>query len=170
MVRTRAAVLEGAARSVSEYGSRHATMADIATFGGIAKATLYNHFRRKPEVYAALISSEIRRVADECSVLAAADLGTALAFAAEQAATHPAVRRVAADEADVLGAMLTASDDDAWSLARAGVATVLSAAGRTAHDGHVDLVLRWVASHLAAPGTPETRVGGAATLAALTLL
>ncbi|MDT4917587.1 MAG: TetR/AcrR family transcriptional regulator, partial [Pseudonocardiales bacterium] len=51
MSRTRAALLSGAARAVSVTGSR-ITMAQVATAAGVAKATLYNHFRTRDAVLA----------------------------------------------------------------------------------------------------------------------
>ena len=57
MERTRAAVLDGAARAVEKHGARRATMGDIAVLAGIAKGTLYNHFRTKDAVYAAAATS-----------------------------------------------------------------------------------------------------------------
>ena len=62
MGRTREAALAGALAAVTKYGSRKATMGDIAMLAGIAKATLYNHFRTRDDVY----RSEERRVGKEC--------------------------------------------------------------------------------------------------------
>ena len=59
MGRTRDAALAGAVRSVAKYGARKSTMGDIAMLAGIAKATLYNHFRTKPEVYAATVAAHL---------------------------------------------------------------------------------------------------------------
>ena len=66
MARTRAAVLDGASRAVEKHGARKATMADIASLAGIAKGTLYNHFRAKEAVYAAALDAGIRGLPAEC--------------------------------------------------------------------------------------------------------
>jgi AcrR family transcriptional regulator len=165
MARTRAAVLEGAALSIARYGSRRTTMADIAASGGIAKATLYNHFRRKADVYVALVEAEVRRIAAEAADLAPSDLATALTHAAEQVGCHPAVRRLAVDEPEVLAVMLALTGAEQPSLPRSSVAAVLAAAGYEARPDRVDLVLRWVAGHLAVPGTPASRAAGGVLLA-----
>ena len=47
MGRSRAAALDGARRVFAENGIRKASMADVAVRGGLAKATLYTHFRTK---------------------------------------------------------------------------------------------------------------------------
>jgi AcrR family transcriptional regulator len=137
-------------------------MGDVAVLGGVAKATLYNHFRRKEDVWRALAEVEVRRIASECVALAADDLVKALAAAADQVAEHPAVRRIATEEAQMLG-VFSAPDPSAsaWSAAAEGVTDVLQAAGRTASAPAVDVVLRWLASHAGRPGTVASRRAGA---------
>jgi len=165
MARTRAAALDGALRCIERSGTRKATMGEIAALGGIAKATLYNHFRTKDDVLAALVDNEVSRLGAECADAAAGDLVGALIHAAERVGAHPAVRRVAADEPAVLAALLIPGADGAWSRAREATAVALSSAGLDASTAAVELVLRWVASHLADPGSGASRAHGAATIA-----
>jgi AcrR family transcriptional regulator len=165
MARTRAAALDGAVRCIEQTGIRKATMGDIAAVGGIAKATLYNHFRTKDDVLAALLHDQISRLGRECVELAGADLVGAFVVAAERAGGHPAVRRIAADEPAILAVLLTPGEGGAWARAREATGAVLSAAGRETSPAAVDLVLRWVVSHLASPGSPATRAQSALMLA-----
>jgi AcrR family transcriptional regulator len=152
MERTRAAVLDGASRAVEKYGARKATMGDIAILAGIAKGTLYNHFRTKEAVYSAAVDAGVRSLAEECQLIAREDLVEALAVAADRIGSHPALRRVAADEPAVLAALVGLGDGAGWQTARTGVADILDAAGRT-HDGaSVDVVLRWLVSFVASAG------------------
>src|ERR1700744_6386519 len=58
MGRTRGALLPGAARAVQTSGT-NITMSQVATFSGVAKATLYNHFRTRDAVLAALLAHEV---------------------------------------------------------------------------------------------------------------
>ena len=67
MARTRAGLLDGARRAVAAQGCRQTTMNDIAACSGVAKATLYNHFRTKDDVWSALVEAEVREVAAECA-------------------------------------------------------------------------------------------------------
>jgi AcrR family transcriptional regulator len=153
MARTRSAVLDGAARAVEKHGARKATMADIASLAGIAKGTLYNHFRAKEAVYAAALDAGVRTLTAECMAAAREDLGEALGLAADRVGGHPALRRVAADEPLVLAALVTPTDSPLWLLARSGVREVLSAAHCDNGSASVDLVLRWVVSFVASPAT-----------------
>ena len=57
-----AGLLPGAARAFAEHGLRRSTMQSIAAAAGVAKATLYNHFRTKDEVAAALLAVELDRL------------------------------------------------------------------------------------------------------------
>src|SRR4051794_12374248 len=161
MGRTRAAVIDGAQRAVEKHGSRKATMADIASLAGVAKATLYNHFRTKRDVYAATVEAEVRSLGAECARVAADEgLPAALMRAAERIGTHPAVRRVAADEPAVLATLQTPTGSPAWAAAREQVATVMQASRTPAGTAEVEVVLRWLVSFFGAPGgSDEVQVG-----------
>ena len=152
MARTRAAVLDGAIRAVEKHGARRTTMADIATLAGIAKGTLYNHFRAKEAVFAAAVDAGVQALTDECITVANEDLADALALAADRLATHPALRRLAVDEPATLAALTTIDDSEPWELARRSVKSVLDAAGRDTSVPTVEVVLRWVVSFIGAPG------------------
>jgi AcrR family transcriptional regulator len=152
MARTRAAVLDGASRAVEKHGSRKATMADIASLAGIAKGTLYNHFRAKEAVYGAALDAGIRGLAAGCVVAAREDLGEALALAADRIGSNPALRRVATDEPAVLAALMTPTDMPLWGLARSCVRDLLVAAGVATSASSIDLVVRWLTSFIASPG------------------
>jgi AcrR family transcriptional regulator len=167
MGRTRAAVLDGALRSLIRRGVQATTMGDVAADGGVAKATLYNHFRRKEDVLRALADAEVRRMFAECVALAREDLPTALATAADRVAKHPVVRRLAADEPQLLAAIAAPDQSTpAWAAAVDGVLAMLAAAGRPAAPSAADLVLRWLISHVGMPGADASRRSGAELIVA----
>ena len=58
MGRSRAALLAGARRAVEVSGTK-ISMSQVATAAGVAKATLYNHFRTRDAVLAALLDHEV---------------------------------------------------------------------------------------------------------------
>jgi AcrR family transcriptional regulator len=157
MARTRGAVLDGAARAVEKHGARKATMADIASLAGIAKGTLYNHFRAKEAVYAAALEAGVRTLTAECVAAAREDLHEALGLAADRVGGHPALRRIAADEPLALAALVTPVESPLWLLARSGVREVLTAAHCDNSSASVDLVLRWVVSFVASPATDSAQ-------------
>ncbi len=152
MSRTRAALLDGARRAVEMNGTR-ITMSQVAAAAGVAKATLYNHFRTRDAVLAALLEDELTGLIDE---LSGRPLNEALAGAATALAEHPLLRALARVEPATLAALgridTTATG---WSAAREAVTALLRREGVRGSD----LVLRWLASYLFTPA-------GSATIAA----
>jgi AcrR family transcriptional regulator len=159
MNRTRAALLAGAARAVEVSGTK-ITMAQVAAAAGVAKATLYNHFRTREAVLAALVVHQVDAIIDE---QAGKSLGVALIDAATAISTHPVRRGLVRVEPAVLAAVGRVDDSaDSWQHARAAVGAALAAELR---DG-VDTVLRWLGSFLITEGEPESIARDVAVLLA----
>ena len=166
MGRTRAAALDGARRVLIEHGMRKATMGDVAVRGGLAKATLYNHFRTKDELVAALIDDDLDELATDCRDLARDDLAVALTRAGDAVAGHPVLAGLRTVEPTALQPLAAPGEGEAWDRARVAVAGALDAAGRSSAPEHIDVVLRWLASFTAEPGTRDAREAGARVIAA----
>jgi len=149
MNRTRAALLDGARRAVEVSGTK-ITMAQVAAAAGVAKATLYNHFRTREAVLAALLLDEVRILVERS---AQQPLAVALADTANTLATHPVLRSLVRIEPATV-AMLGCIDATApgWRLARDGVVASLAEHQR----GGAEFVLRWLASYLLSPASPAT--------------
>jgi AcrR family transcriptional regulator len=165
MARTRAAVLDGAGQAVEKYGARKTTMADIAALSGVAKATVYNHFRTKEDLYRAAVEAGVRDLGRRCAAVAGEGpdgLARALALAAERLSGSSPLRRVAAEEPVLIAAFLTPTEGPGWQAAREVATAVLAAAGRRSGAAEVQLVLRWAASHAAWPerAAPITEEAG----------
>jgi AcrR family transcriptional regulator len=144
MNRTRAALLDGARQAVATSGTK-LSMSQVATCAGVAKATLYNHFRTREAVLAALVDYEVARLVDSLNGL---ELPRALEQAAAGVANHPVLRALARVEPATL-ARLGRVDiyADGWRQALDAVRTHLAAAG----VGGERVVLRWLASFVLAP-------------------
>ena len=165
MDRTRSALLEGALLAVEKNGVRRATMNDVAALGGVAKATLYNHFRAKDDVLRAAAEAAVTDLARECvGVAMESGLASALAYAASVVSESGPLRRIAADDASTVAAVLRPGEGAAWDAARSGVAELLCAAGSAGSAAAVDVVLRWLLSHVAAPATAQDCEVGARVL------
>jgi AcrR family transcriptional regulator len=159
MSRTRAALLGGAARAVAATGTR-ITMAQVAAAAGVAKATLYNHFRTRDAVLAALVEHQVDEIIDAQD---GKPLGVALVDAATAIAEHPVRRGLVHVEPAVLAALGRIDDAAAgWQHARAAVGAALAAESR---DG-VDTVLRWLASFVLSEATRESIARDVAVLLA----
>lgn len=55
------AILEAAAEVFLEAGFGHASMDEIARRAGVSKATIYNHFDSKPELFGAIVRNRCQR-------------------------------------------------------------------------------------------------------------
>jgi AcrR family transcriptional regulator len=149
MGRTREGLLDGALVSIARVGVRRTTMAGICDRSGVARATLYNHFRTKPELLAALVARQVERIATDASTArGAGGPGAALDRAAELVASLPAGRRVADIEPEVLLPLLVPSSSAGWRHARTTASDLL---GVPVEHPLVDIVLMWLASQVLAP-------------------
>ncbi|MGY1705002.1 TetR family transcriptional regulator [Geodermatophilus sp. SYSU D00697] len=158
MGRTRAGLLDGAARAFAERGLRRSTMQSVAAAAGVAKATLYNHFRTKDEVARALLAAELDRLG---AVAAGRPPATALAELADEVAGHPVLQRLARDEPEVLTGLL-AAPPDRWSEVLDRLATALGT-----DRGTAGLVARWLVGLVLQPGEGPARRAAAERLVVL---
>jgi|SRR5579875_484676 len=159
MNRTRAALLAGAAKAVAAHGTK-ITMAEVAASSGVAKATLYNHFRTREAVLAALVVDQVDAV-----IAAHTDepLAEALTGVAARLSVHPVLRGLASGEPATLAALARIDPTaEGWQHARAAVAAALAAAGR----GGTDIVLRWLASFVITPARADVIAADVAALLA----
>ena len=179
MARTRTAILDAAADCVERDGVRGTTMGELARTGGVAKATLYNHFRTKEAVLAGLVQARVAALVLECRVVAGEDLhvaglpagsgsglAAALARAAGALAGSRPLRRVAASEPALLAPLAVPGEGPAWAAVREGAGAVLRAGGAQGAPDQVEVVLRWLLSGLLWPLAAEPARAQAAVLAA----
>jgi AcrR family transcriptional regulator len=152
MGRTRGALLTATAECVARYGIRKTTMVDVASKSGVAKATLYNHFRTKDDVLAAVVEQQVADLVGACVTTASSSgLVEALTHVAVVIGEHPALRRAADGEQQLLAPLLAPNGSRGWQLAREGVAAVLTAGSAPSGPADVELVLRWSVSQVLWP-------------------
>jgi AcrR family transcriptional regulator len=158
MGRTRAGLLDGAARAFAVHGLRATTMQSIAAAAGVAKGTLYNHFRTKDEVARTLLASELRRLAADAAGRPPAE---ALAGLADELAGHAVLRRLRSSDPEVLVDLL-AVPADRWAELTADLAAVLGTEAAAA-----ELPARWLLGVVLQPGRSAARHRAAEQLAAV---
>ena len=158
MGRTRAGLLDGAARAFAEQGLRATTMLSIAAAAGVAKGTLFTHFRTKDEVARTLLASELRRLAADAAGRPPAE---ALAGLADELAGSPVLRRLRSSDPEVLVELL-AVPADRWAALTADLAGVLGTDAAAA-----ELPARWLLGVVLQPGRSAARHRAAGQLAAV---
>lgn len=156
MGRTRLGLLAGAARAFAEQGLRRSTMQSVAAAAGVAKATLYNHFRTKDEVARALVALELDRLS---ATAAALPTGEALAALSDELGAHPVLRRLAETEPEVLAELL---GTDRWAELTGRLAAALGI-----DQDDAELAGRWLLGVVLQPGRSTARHRHAARVAAL---
>ena len=144
MARSRSAILEGARAAVEANGTK-ITMAQVAARGGVAKATLYNHFRAREDVLAALLLDEINRLV---AAVAPLELAQALTAAAVAVSEHPLLEALGGQDTTTL-AVLARVDVrmPGWARVAHAVEQLLRRSGRSG----TPTVLRWLSSFIVAP-------------------
>jgi AcrR family transcriptional regulator len=130
-------------------------MQSVAAAAGVAKATLYNHFRTKDDVVRALLTAELDRLT---ALAAGLPLEDALVALSDELGGHPVLRRLVDTEPDVLTALLAAGSER-WAQTVAGLAGALGVSGDDA-----ELVGRWLLGVVLQPGRSTTRRRAAALL------
>ncbi len=170
MQRTRSGIVAGARAGIVRDGLRRLSMATVADLGGVAKATVYNHVRSKPDLLALVARDLLERVDAAACAEPTAEL--ALAAAAEAAGDDEVIRAVADHEPVVIGRLLRVQDDPVFDDARSRLAALLERHGvdvagvaQPVEGAAVDLVLRWLLSAAVTPGDAPTRRAEAALLA-----
>jgi AcrR family transcriptional regulator len=159
MNRTRAALLDGARRAVEVSGTK-ITMAQVAAAAGVAKATLYNHFRTREAVLDALLRDEVAAMAERAQGRA---LPEALAAVAQAISDHPLLATLARGEPATVAALGRIDRRaEGWRIAATAVDELLAADGRTGGG----LVLRWLASFVVSPAGPNAVAEDVAALVA----
>jgi AcrR family transcriptional regulator len=159
MGRTRDSLLDGALSVVERDGVRGLTMSSVARRAGVAKATLYNHFRTKDDVLVALVLREVELGGEQ-----ARRSPTALAAAADYVADHVAVRWLATTDPGALVPLLRLAPSPATTRTYELVADLL---GCAPGDVRADVAVRWLVSQVLAPQSPDDRAATAALLARL---
>jgi AcrR family transcriptional regulator len=158
MNRTRAGLLAGAARAFADQGLRGSTMQSIAAAAGVAKATLYNHFRTKDDVARVLLAAELDRLA---ALAGALPRDQALGALSDELGAHPVLRRLADTEPEVLCGLL-AVRPETWTELTGRLAAALRVEGDSA-----EIAGRWLLGVVLQPGRTTTRRRHAAQLATL---
>lgn len=177
MLRTRAAILDAAEHCVQRGGVKRTTMSAISSRAGVAKATLYNHFRTKDDVLVALVEARVSELGQRAEDVVAGRvhavagqpspacaLTAALVQAGTRLAASPALRRLAAEEPAVLMRLAAPGGQDGWAVARAAVGQVLQVADLEVTETSTELVLRYLVHSMIWPAGTDQMQAGAALL------
>jgi len=145
--RTQSAILEGAKNLIATVGLTKMSMIEIADTSQVSRATLYNHYRDKESVIAALCDSEIRRLVFIAQ--SAANPIDALEALSIQVSTDSALARMRTNDPAPLTQALVATNNPLWNQFNNALAMILGS------QILADLALRWLIGQGLQPLTVE---------------
>ncbi|MEY4206461.1 MAG: hypothetical protein RL255_298 [Actinomycetota bacterium] len=145
--RTRTAIMEAAKSLLAESGISATNMIEIADRAEVSRASLYNHFRDKQEVFLALVETELERIST--IALVSQSRADALYAISREISEHDGLRSAIERDGDLVAAALTAKDHHIWE----EIYSQLSKIFATDVVG-VGLVLRWILGQVTAPLSP----------------
>lgn len=167
MERTRKALLDGAREAVAEKGLTGSSMIDIADFGQVARATLYNHFRSKEELLVALILDEVERASqlfrDE------ANFESGLRALAAYINDNQMLRTIARTDPAALASLTKVSESELWQQIYDRF-SVLAKERKVSDSAAIDVAFRWLISQIAYPLPTELQANGASMVARIAKL
>lgn len=167
MERSHKALLDGARAAVATNGVSNTSMVDVADFGQVARATLYNHFRSKEELWTALILDEVENVSQLFREQSNFESG--LRALASYIETNPMLRAIARDDPATLAALTKVGQNETWEAIYARFA-LLAKEQKVSDLAAVDLAFRWLLSQIPSPLAPESQASAASMVARIAKL
>jgi AcrR family transcriptional regulator len=145
--RTEAAILEGTKDLISRSGIAGLSMIEIADHSEVSRATLYNHYRDKDAVLAALVASEVARLAELAT--SAGTPADALESLSISISSDPAIAAMRIYDADALVAAMTNTASEHYIT----IAQIIF--GATKSQAGTGIAMRWLLGQAMQPITPE---------------
>jgi len=145
--RTQSAILTGTKELIATVGLAKMSMIEIADTSEVSRATLYNHYRDKESVIAALCESECARLI--AIVQSAPNATDALELLSIQISTDGALAHMRVFDPAPLTLALAAIDNPLWNNLCDALAVI------SGSQVLADLALRWLVGQVLNPLTPE---------------
>lgn len=145
--RTEAAILEGTKSLIARSGIAGLSMIEIADHSEVSRATLYNHYRDKDAVLAALVASEVNRLAE--LAVKAGTPADALESLSISISTDPALAAMRIYDASVLVSAMTDTASEHYIT----IAQIIY--GATKSQAGTGIAMRWLLGQVMQPITAE---------------
>lgn len=146
--KTRNALVTTALALMAEKGLAQTNMIEIADRARVSRASLYNHFRDKNEVFLAVVEMEFERVVQ--LALRERDVAARLAIVSKEVSGHKALAMSVEKDPATIATLLAKHDGELWTKIYQGLASIVASdAAGTA------LAFRWLIGQIFIPLTPE---------------
>jgi AcrR family transcriptional regulator len=145
--RTQAAILEATKGLIAATGLKKMSMIEIADASQVSRATLYNHYRDKVSVLAALCESEMERIVTLAQ--STGDTGTALTLMSQEISQDLALAALRRNDPEILTLAFSAQDHFLWKAFSVAITHIVGDERKSA------LAVRWLLGQALFPLTPE---------------
>ncbi len=159
--RTEEAILEGTKSLIARSGVAGLSMIEIADHSEVSRATLYNHFRDKDAVLAALVASEVSRLVELAT--SAGTPADALESLSLSISSDPALAAMRLHDGELLTTALSNTTSEHYIT----IAKVIY--GATQSEAGTGIAMRWLIGQVFQPITAEQSRTQATHLATDTL-
>ena len=140
--------MESARDLLIENGISATNMIDIADRAKVSRASLYNHFRDKSEVFIAFVETEIERIST--LALVAPSRADALYMISREISGHPGLRRALETDGELIASALSIRDSQIWVDIYSELAKIFA----TDVIG-VGMIIRWLLGQVTSPLSDE---------------
>ncbi len=145
--RTETAILAGTKSLIARSGISGLSMIEIADHSEVSRATLYNHYRDKEAVLAALVASEVNRLAE--LAVKAGTPADALESLSISISTDPALAAMRIHDAAILVSAMTDTTSEHYIT----IAQIIY--GATKSQAGTGIAMRWLLGQVMQPITAE---------------
>lgn len=155
--KTRTALVTTALALIAEKGLSQTNMIEIADRARVSRASLYNHFRDKNEVFLAVAELEIERIF--ALAMREREVSARLHILSREISSHRALATALTKDPATIATLLERHDGEIWSKIYQGLAAVTSS-----DSMGTALVLRWIIGQVFIPLSPEHSVAQSARI------
>lgn len=140
--------MDSARALLIENGISATNMIEIADRAKVSRASLYNHFRDKSEVFVAFVETEIERIST--LALVAQSRADALYMISREISGHPGLRRALETDGELIASALSIRDSQIWVNIYSELAKIFA----TDVIG-VGMIVRWLLGQVTSPLSDE---------------
>ena len=109
---------------LAQSGISGTNMIEIADRAQVSRASLYNHFRDKHEVFLALVESELERISTLAMI--AQSRSEALYLISCEISNHPGLKSALASDGEIMANALTAREHKIFGIGRGPIRAEVS--------------------------------------------
>lgn len=146
--KTRNALVTTALALIAEKGLSQTNMIEIADRARVSRASLYNHFRDKNEVFIAVVEMEVERIFS--LAMREREVAARLAIISRELSSHKGLAASLSKDPAMIATLLERHDGEIWSKIYQGLAAATSS-----DSAGTALVLRWLIGQIFIPLSAE---------------